>query len=534
MNHGGAMTIGKQDRLIYLAIGDGGNLTQAQALNTLNGKMIRLTLNGNVPTSNPYSSGAVGGNCRFRGQVPPGGVCEEIYAVGFRNPFRMGYDMNTNDRVRFVVSDSGNALWEELNYGGTNFKGRNYGWPMKEGPCERNSKRVCPLPTRNDTDPFYYYQHRKDGGAVTGAVFVPDNTWPKKYKILFVEYIQGTIMNLISDTSVGCRTCTPPRPKFRNETFHEYDNIVDVFFGPYNGTQQQAMYYISRRTSGQNIRRIRYIGRKNRPPQAIIVVNPTPYQRNETITFVGGTSFDPEGDKLKYFWKFGDGRTSTLANQTLSYPQFGMYPIELTVTDEMGLTSKAFTTVVVGTYPVVKVVTPRRQTQFQVGDVFRLFGYAATVAGPLNEQQLLWDVRLRRGNQYQPLLSPRTGNNFDLAPIPPPENFLAATNTYLVIVLTGTDSNGISRTIQRSIYPKKVMIDIDSTPRGMKVLIGDINVITPTTIVAWQNQNLTLEAEDQDSMLFDSWNIGGPRRRSYLVPPLNITKPKLIAVFTKI
>jgi hypothetical protein len=56
--------------------------------------------------------------------------------------------------------------------------------------------------------------------------------------------------------------------------------------------------------------------------------------------------------------------------------------------------------------------------------------------------------------------------------------------------------------------------------------------VTPATIVAWQNQNLKLEVVDQGAFVFQSWNIGGPRQRTYLVPPLNATaKPKIIARF---
>ena len=543
IHDGGAMAIGHRDQRIYLAIGDGGSLKRGQEMNTLNGKMVRLNLDGSVPDSNPYttSSGGKGMNCRNNKGRPPikspaGSVCEEIFAVGFRNPYRMGYDMNTVDTVRFAVGDVGNALWEELSYGGTNYKGKNYGWAIKEGPCERNSNTVCPLPTMNDTDPFYYYQHGKDGGAVTGAVFVPNQIgWPTKYQFLYVEYVEGTILNLVPDDSVGCRTCIPPRPSFRNETFHEYERILDISFGPYNGTNQQALYYISRRTEGQNIRRIRYVGGNNRPPQAVILINKTTYLRNESITLVGSSSFDPEGDKLQYFWKLGDGRTSILANKTISYRKFGTYPIELTVTDTLGFISKAFATIVVGTPPVVKIVTPSKRTEFQVGEVFRLVGSAVKDSGPLNERQLLWEVRLRHDGHYHPFLSPRTGNNFDLAPAPQPEDFIAATNSYLVIVLTATDSNGLSTTVRRNVYPKKVLIDIDSIPRGLNVLIGGFNVRTPTTIVAWQNQNLDLEVEDQGSLVFDAWNIGGARVRNYLVPPLNnTTKPKIVAMFTQI
>jgi hypothetical protein len=69
----------------------------------------------------------------------------------------------------------------------------------------------------------------------------------------------------------------------------------------------------------------------------------------------------------------------------------------------------------------------------------------------------------------------------------------------------------------------------------LKVLIGDFPVVTPATIIAWQNQNLKLDVEDQGAYAFQSWNIMGPRSRTYLVPPLNATaRPKIIARFVPV
>ena len=79
--------------------------------------------------------------------------------------------------------------------------------------------------------------------------------------------------------------------------------------------------------------------------------------------------------------------------------------------------------------------------------------------------------------------------------------------------------------------PRKVFVDIDSTPRGLNILVGNFNVKTPMTITTWQNQVIKLEALDQGPFVFQSWNIGGPRLQNYLVPPLNTTNPKIIATF---
>lgn len=164
VHNGGAMSIGN-DGLLYLTTGDAGTREPAysQDLRNLYGKILRLDINGNVPDSNPFtkSSGGSGVSCRKSKGRPPSGspsdaVCEEIYAYGLRNPFRIAMDRNTKDKVRFSVQDVGASLWEEISYvllsfgkftsffyslfiadvdihihsyGGTDFKATNYRWP---------------------------------------------------------------------------------------------------------------------------------------------------------------------------------------------------------------------------------------------------------------------------------------------------------------------------------------------------------------------------------------------------------------------
>lgn len=536
LHAGGAMVIGN-DRLIYLVIGDGGDLRQAQDLRNLYGKLVRLDLNGNVPASNPYTaaSGGRGVNCRDNKGKPSSGaasdtVCEESFAYGFRNPFRMGLDMNTKNKVLFSIGDVGNANWEEISFGGTDFRGTNYGWAKLEGPCVINSFTDCPAPEAGFTDPFYYYIHSPNGGAVTGSAFVPNGLWPAKYKNLFIEFIEGKILNLVPDNSVGCQTCIPPRPSFRNETFQIGDRMVDLFFGPYKDTQ--ALYYVTR-GGGDNIRRIRYVGGADTPPTAVIVLSKKTYMANEALIIDGTKSSDADGDPLTFLWDLGDGRTSTSSQPLVSYSRLGAYEIKLTVTDTSGLTSVAFETIIVGTPPIVVLESPKAGADFQVGEVIRLKGSARDSSGQtLKARQLFWEVRLRHGGHFHPFLPIRSGSNFDLPPAPQPEDFMAARTSYLVLVLTAVDSNGLSTTIRRNIQPKKVKIDIRADPQGLKVLVGDFAVVTPATIVAWQNQNLKLDVEDQGAYVFQSWNIKGPRQRTYLVPPLNATaNPKIIARF---
>ena len=66
------------------------------------------------------------------GFVPPDAaadsVCGEIFASGLRNPFRMGMDPNVMNKTLFTIGDVGAQHMESLYYGGTDYKGANYGW----------------------------------------------------------------------------------------------------------------------------------------------------------------------------------------------------------------------------------------------------------------------------------------------------------------------------------------------------------------------------------------------------------------------
>jgi glucose/arabinose dehydrogenase len=130
-NHnGGALAFGP-DKLLYISVGDGGNANDvasghvpggnAQSLdeNNVLGKILRIdplsrnSTNGKygIPADNP-----------FVGKPGP----DEIYAYGFRNPYRMSFDKGTG---QLWVSDVGQNDLEEVDIV---TKGGNYGWPIKE------------------------------------------------------------------------------------------------------------------------------------------------------------------------------------------------------------------------------------------------------------------------------------------------------------------------------------------------------------------------------------------------------------------
>ena len=139
-NHnGGTITFGP-DGYMYLALGDGGDANDvgsshiepggnAQNLSTPLGKFLRF--DPIDPSLTPTSPDEVSSNGQYR--IPAGnpfkaaGQLHEIYAYGFRNPYRFSFDTLTGDLIH---SDVGQNNIEEID---RVVMGGNYGWAIKEG-----------------------------------------------------------------------------------------------------------------------------------------------------------------------------------------------------------------------------------------------------------------------------------------------------------------------------------------------------------------------------------------------------------------
>jgi len=73
---------------------------------------------------------------------------DEIYAYGFRNPYRFSFDMGGSGRL--FVGDAGQNLYEEVS---VVEKGGNYGWNVKEGThCFNAANELEELSTCPDVD----------------------------------------------------------------------------------------------------------------------------------------------------------------------------------------------------------------------------------------------------------------------------------------------------------------------------------------------------------------------------------------------
>ncbi len=177
-NHNaGKIAFRPSDGYLYIASGDGGNggdtgdghtpgTGNAQDTSNLLGKILRI--DPVAPAQNPGSSDPVSANGRYR--VPAGNPfvgaagLDEIYAFGFRNPYRFSFDP-VNDRL--VVGDVGQGAIEEVDIVEA---GGNYGWRRKEGSFLYHNGSVLPdtNPDPALIDPVLEYDHG-DGVSVIGG-----------------------------------------------------------------------------------------------------------------------------------------------------------------------------------------------------------------------------------------------------------------------------------------------------------------------------------------------------------------------------
>jgi len=509
------------DGLLYVSTGDGGcgvgggfGCLKPSALNGLNGKILRINRNGGIPASNPYQgSGTL--PCADTGSAAGGTACREIYARGLRNPFRFAMDPNTAGR--FYINDVGQNLWEEIDLGAA---GADYGWEAREGPCKTNSDTDCGPPPAGMTNPIFDYHHSTGCKSIVGGAFVPnDSGWPASYlgKYVFTDFICGTFFRL--DPQGSGYQMTPIVTGLGS------GSVVHVEFGPLE--PRRALYYTTFANGGE-IRRIAFTS--DGKPIAEMSASPITGVAPLTVDFDGSASGDPEEEALTYLWDFGDGGTDTTTTPLTShtYNSDGTYSASLVVRDPGGLESAPFAlTIIVGNTPPTPVInSPAEGSTFSVGQTITLNGSASDIEdGSYPASALLWHVWLFHRDHRHPYFGPVYGNGLTITG-PAPEDLLAATNSYLIVELTVTDSEGVSTTVSRIVQPRKVSLTFKTKPTGLKVQVQGQAFFGPSTIVSWAGWDLAVKAPSpQGDYRFVSWSDHGLQSHT-------ITTPNAPATFT--
>ena len=200
-NHNGGHIAFGPDGFLYIGLGDGGSggdpwgaFGNGQNLQTLLGKMLRIDVDGStgaipyrIPAGNPYA-----GNTPCRAGTGAQ-ACPEIYAYGFRNPWRWSFDRDSGE---LWVADVGQNSLEEVNRVTV---GGNYGWRCFEGTNAFNAN--CGPNAASSLAPVAQYA-RSAGQSVTGGFVYRGTVNPAlANRYVFGDFVTGRIWHIARETA---------------------------------------------------------------------------------------------------------------------------------------------------------------------------------------------------------------------------------------------------------------------------------------------------------------------------------------------
>ncbi|MFE6281936.1 PQQ-dependent sugar dehydrogenase [Streptomyces sp. NPDC057877] len=363
--------------------------------NDLRGKILRIKVNADgsyaIPEGNLFAPGT--------DKTRP-----EIYAMGFRNPFRFSVDKETG--ILYVGDygpDAGTANPNRGPAGQVEFARvtapGNFGWPYCTGDNDAyvdydfatgtsGASFDCAAPVNNsphntgltELPPAQAAWIPYDGGSLPefgtgsespmgGPVYHYDPAldspvkFPEAYDGDFFagEFGRRWIKRISSDADGTVQTIS--------DIPWTGTQVMDMAFGPdgalyvldyglawFGGDENSALYRIENATDGHS-------------PVAQAAADRTSGQAPLRVSFSSAGTTDQDGDALTYRWDFGDGSTSTAANPTHRYRKNGTYTATVTAEDPSGRTGSASVQIVVGnTAPTVVLETPKDGQLFSFGD----------------------------------------------------------------------------------------------------------------------------------------------------------------------
>ena len=184
VNHNGGCLRFGHDGYLYIGLGDGGSAgdpgDRAQNPENKLGKMHRIDIDGGspyaIPASNPFAIAT--------------DTLPEIWAIGYRNPWRFSFDKLTGN---MWIGDVGQNLQEEVDVELAGDGGHNYGWRCYEG-FEIFNDAGCDDDVSNYTMPILQYPHNftTGGFSITGGYVYRGSLYPGMYGYyLCADYVSG-------------------------------------------------------------------------------------------------------------------------------------------------------------------------------------------------------------------------------------------------------------------------------------------------------------------------------------------------------
>ncbi|EHK0943334.1 PQQ-dependent sugar dehydrogenase [Citrobacter farmeri] len=177
-NHFGGRLVFDGKGHLFIGLGENNQRSTAQDLDKLQGKVVRLTDQGEIPEDNPF--------------VNQPGARAEIWSYGIRNP--QGMAMNPWSDVLWL-NEHGPRGGDEINIPE---KGKNYGWPLATWGINYSGLKIPEAQgekVAGTEQPIFYWQKSP---AVSGMAFYNHGTFPQWQKKLFIGALKDQSVIVMS------------------------------------------------------------------------------------------------------------------------------------------------------------------------------------------------------------------------------------------------------------------------------------------------------------------------------------------------
>jgi len=171
--------------------------------------------------------------------------------------------------------------------------------------------------------------------------------------------------------------------------------------------------------------------------------------------------------------------------------------------------------------PVPTLLAPAAGTTFAVGDAIAFSGSATDPEdGTVPPGDLRWTVSIRHcpGGvcHTHPLVATGGSAGTVVAPEHGPDSFL-------VVTLTATDSDGRSASVSREVHPRLVTVTLHTEPPGLPVIFGEARRLSPATFDAVVGSHMNVATlTPQHSLSFTGWASGRPVQHVLTIGTTNV------------
>jgi hypothetical protein len=166
--------------------------------------------------------------------------------------------------------------------------------------------------------------------------------------------------------------------------------------------------------------------------------------------------------------------------------------------------------------PAVAITQPDASLRYKVGDLITYAGQATDVEdGTLPASALAWSIVLHHCPGGSCHAHPFTTNTGTSGSFTIPDH---GDESYFELILTATDSAGLTGRASRTIQPLTAQLTLQTSPSGLQVVYGGTSGVSPMVKHPIVGSTVTVYAPSpQNGLTFGSWSDGGAQQHNVVV-----------------